>query len=152
MGTGFRENLPRGLFSTTLFQDKFACAFSSKHPLAKKKSINLYDYLQASHLYVAPFGLGIEKVDEELRLMGAKRNISATMPHFSVACFTLLETDHILTLPKRVLEKMSKVIDIEVRDLPFEVEPFDVYLIWHESNHRSPQHQWLRKTMREILD
>jgi DNA-binding transcriptional LysR family regulator len=84
--------------------------------------------------------------------LGYRRDVAMTMPHFSVAIQTLSKGGQILTLPYRVLEKMSRYVPIKVFKLPFDVDPFDVSIIWHEKTKNSQAHAWLRNQLYDLFE
>jgi DNA-binding transcriptional LysR family regulator len=53
-------------------------------------------------------------------------------------------TDCILTVPSQVAVKLSGMLGLQVLPPPFDFEPFDVMVLWHERFHKDPAHQWLR--------
>jgi DNA-binding transcriptional LysR family regulator len=71
------------------------------------------------------------------------------VPHFLAAAALVAESDMILSLPRRLANRMASIYSIAVLDMPLEVEPFDVTMIWHERRQDDRAHAWLRQQVVE---
>jgi DNA-binding transcriptional LysR family regulator len=71
------------------------------------------------------------------------------MPHFIAAPMLVAESDMILSLPRRLARRIAATAPIEVLELPLEIEPLTVSMIWHERRQDDPAHAWLRRQMVE---
>ena len=60
------------------------------------------------------------------------------------------ESDLILTLPRKLAQRMAKLANIEILELPIAIQPFELSMIWHERQHYDPAHIWLRNQVLEV--
>lgn len=53
---------------------------------------------------------------------------------------------------KRLAKYLAGFLPLNLRPLPFETEPLNLILAWHERTHRDPSRQWLRRQIEECVD
>jgi DNA-binding transcriptional LysR family regulator len=60
------------------------------------------------------------------------------------AAMAIVESDMVLTLPRRAAKKIAALLPLEVIDAPIDIAPVEVMLLWHERSHRNTEHEWVR--------
>jgi DNA-binding transcriptional LysR family regulator len=144
----------QSLKSTALFQCDIACITHSDHPLAAGDAISLDAYLAASHISpTASSSAGFSPIDGRLAQLGLKRNIAMSVPEYAMIPPIVGGTDLIFTTARAYAEHMvANTLDqhLQVIDAPSEFDRMHLYLLWHERNHTSIAHKWLRRIIRDV--
>jgi DNA-binding transcriptional LysR family regulator len=136
--------LPRSLSEERLFSDGFKCMLRKGHPVLRRKSFTLDDYLALGHVFVAPGGTSGSYVDTELERRGVARRIALQVSSFLVAPLVVAETDLVSTGPERLLKRMSQRYPVVLLPSPLELPRFDLSLVWHSRREHDVAHTWLR--------
>jgi DNA-binding transcriptional LysR family regulator len=141
------NDAPTHFAHTRLYSGEYVCVMRKGHRLAKGLTITLDDYCTAHHLLVSfsgrPFGL----IDEALASINRKRLIVLTVNQFFTAGRVVVESDLLAVLPRHFLSSTGIENDLAVFDLPFDVAPVHVDMVWHTRNQKNTAHQWLRATV-----
>lgn len=135
--------LPEGLRVQQLFEERFVC-LCSREFLGERQRLDLDDYLAAPHLRVALQQSPAEEIDSHLEKLGRRRQVAATVPHFSVAPSLLAGTDLVLTIAARMLPDDLEGHGLACFEPPLKLAPFDFVQIWSETSEDEPARRWLR--------
>ena len=102
---------------------------------------------------VAPSGLNYFSgaLDAALEVLGLKRRIAVTSPHFLLAAYLVANSGMVLALPSRAAQRLSAVLPLAVFELPLKLPEIQISMYWHERTHNSQAHQWFREQVREAL-
>lgn len=136
------------LHRRALFRDRVVCILRSDHPAAGR-TLSMARYLELDHVEVLPIG-GRGLADEVLDSLGQTRRVAITVPHFLVAPFVVLQSDHCFTLAERIARPMAGFLAVRVMPLPMELPTITIWAYWHERLHHDPAHQWLRRLVAEV--
>ena len=90
-------------------------------------------------------------VDSYLDQKGHSRRIAATVNHFSIVPQVLRESNLIASVPELISQDCGFVDGLWMGQLPFEVDPTSLYLIWHTRHDRDPGIVWLRNHVERLL-
>jgi DNA-binding transcriptional LysR family regulator len=131
-----------------LFDEEFVCLLRRGHPLAKKR-LTLERFLKLRHVLIAPMNTGESQVDAALRALGKTRRVTLRVPHFLVAPLAVAESDHVITLPSRVIAAYGPA-RFAVHRPPFPLNGFTVSMLWHTRQDDDPGHRWLRELVAEL--
>ncbi|OZG73183.1 LysR family transcriptional regulator [Hahella sp. CCB-MM4] len=137
------------LRSIWLFDSEYTLAMRDDHPLAKN-GITLKDFLAAKHLMVSLSGDTTGIVDLALSQRGWKRRVAVTVNHFAVVPQLLRESDMIAVIPKIATGGAGYQDGIWFADVPFDLDPTSIYLIWHTRHDRDPGLMWMRQLVEDI--
>jgi DNA-binding transcriptional LysR family regulator len=141
-----REFRPPNHNALTLFQDGYVLAVRHGHPLAKTH-VDLDQFCTASHLLVSPNQNDTRGVtDLALEKIGRVRRVSLVIPVFSIASQILADTDLVAVLPTRLAKKNEHLL--ACLDLPFELAPFEIMVLWPERVDYDPMNKWFRELLR----
>lgn len=138
------------LRSSWLFEGGYVLAMREDHPLAGKR-ISMEEFLEARHLLVSMSGDAHGFVDSYLDQKGQSRRIAATVNHFSTVPQILRETNLIAAVPELISQDCGFVNGLWMSELPFEVDPTSLYLIWHARHDRDPGVIWIRDHVERLL-
>lgn len=133
-----------------LWQESMLAVFSPR-TTKKRPPLSLKDYLACAHVRgVQRGGIMEQKVDQALALVGEKRRVTVSTPHFLVIPELLKQAPVVATLNGRVARWLAKTFGLAISPLPFAVEKFQESIVWHEMADRDPAQHWLRETMVRI--
>jgi DNA-binding transcriptional LysR family regulator len=136
-----------GVRHKLLWKESFVCVLRGDHPMARKRTFTLDDWLSLRHVVVTPRGTPGSLVDTVLAERGQRRMVSVMVPHFLLAPPLVARSDLSWTAPERVGREYAARFGLAVRSVPLALEGFSLYLRWHERNERDPGHRWLRSVM-----
>lgn len=124
-----------------LFSEQYVLAGRKGHPHLTP-SLSLEALCRLEHVIVSPDGGGFwGQTDETLKVLGLKRKVVLSVPHFLFLKAILESTDLVAMLPSRIA-KMSDLI--QTVPVPLDVPGFSLSMLWHERVHRDPAQRWLR--------
>lgn len=126
-----------------LFEDDFVCLLSADNPI-EQHELTLEKFIELNHGMISISGFGPGIVDLELAKHKLQREVMLRTSHFLCIPYLIVNTNLIITLPRKLGELLSQQANIKLLEAPFPIEPFPVYLYWHIKNHNNPIHQWIR--------
>jgi DNA-binding transcriptional LysR family regulator len=148
-----QSDMPNHFGHTHLYSGEYVCVLRRNHPLLSKikkqaqAKISLKEYCNAHHLLVSfsgrPFGL----IDEALAAINKKRLVVLTVNQFFTAGRVVANSDLLTVLPRHFLASTGIAQELVALDLPFEVAPVHVDMVWHTRNDKSSAHTWLRQAV-----
>lgn len=143
---------PDSLFHTQLYSGEYVCVMRRDHPLAldlKRKQLTLDAYCAAHHLLVSFSGRPFGFVDEALATINRTRRIVITVNQFFTAGRVVAGSDLLTVLPRHFLPSTGIRDEFAVVDLPFDVPPVRVDMVWHRRAQSESAQQWLRAVVSE---
>ncbi len=138
---------PDSLFHTQLYSGEYVCVMRRDHPLALdlvNAPLTLDAYCAAHHLLVSFSGRPFGFVDEALAAIGRSRRVVLTVNQFFTAGRVVAGSDLLTVLPRHFLPSTGISDEFAVVNLPFEVPPVRVDMVWHRRAHAVSAQQWLR--------
>jgi len=139
-----------GVRAQALFDERFVCVLRAGHPDAHGRKLSLERFLRLPHVLVSPQGSGPAAVDEALAALGKRRRVTLRIPNFLIAPLVIAETDHVITLPERVVRAVAGRRRLAVFPPPVALPGFSVSQRWHERNDADPAHGWFRDLVAEV--
>lgn len=138
---GAFEKVPEALKARFLLRDGFRMA-QGKHHERGTRNASLDDYCNLRHIMVSQEGNFSSPVDDALAALSKTRKVVVTVSSYNQVALVLSSTHCVATLPSRLLQKYSALLDI--LPLPFTMPPFEIAMAWHPSAQHDAGHQWLR--------
>ena len=132
--------------SAVLFDDRMCCVMRADHPLAAT-NLTMARFLKSEHMRVAMSPTDIRFVDNVIADRGLRRRVALTVPHWLLVPRTLLDTDLLAVVSRKLAEQFTGDGRIVVKSLPFDSESFAWQLYWHRRYDRSPAHVWIREAV-----
>ncbi|MEE4409746.1 LysR family transcriptional regulator [Serratia sp. C2(1)] len=122
------------------------------HPaqLALPAPLSLADYTANDHLLVSYRGANASVIDQQLAAAGVQRKVRYTTPHFAALPPILQNTPVFATVPAGLGKSWSKNYGLKRSELPLEIPPFEVAMLWHHKRNQDPALLWLLEMVREI--
>ncbi|PTL75834.1 LysR family transcriptional regulator [Vitiosangium sp. GDMCC 1.1324] len=133
-----------------LFRDQLICVVRRGHPLAGTR-LTLRQYAAASHVLISPGETARSTIDELLAQRGLQRRIAITVSHFLVAPFVVAASDHLLTIPSRLVEAVAPALRLETVTAPLRTEAYTMTQVWAERSESDAGHRWLRNALRRAI-
>lgn len=141
----------KNVVSKPLSPQEFVCVARSGHPQLKG-NLSLENYTELGHILVSPDRGGNRGViDTQLSQMGEKRQVVCSVPHFLSACVLATRSDHLLTVPRLLGEKIANQLSLDIYDLPFAMPGFTIGFHWHWTRESDPEHASFRNYVLELF-
>lgn len=136
---------PRDLVSRRVFSDRLVCLARRDHPAAGAR-LSVEGYCALNHVAIEPAQATMYRalLDEALEARGLTRRLALSKPDFVGVPFLLERSDLVATMPERLARLFAGRFDLAVFDLPLELPPLDIRMMWHKSTQDSAPHKWLR--------
>jgi len=129
-----------------LYSSAYVCVMRRDHPLSKTP-LTIDAYCEARHLLVSFSGRPFGFVDQALADLGRRRRVVLTVNQFFTAGQVVTRSDLLTVLPRHFLASTGMRHALVVRDLPFEMPPVHVEMLWNSRQTQRPGHQWLRESI-----
>jgi DNA-binding transcriptional LysR family regulator len=133
--------------SQQLFTERFVCVVAAEHPLARRRSVSLPQYLRWPHLDVTP---SQRWIDHALEALETPRRTAVSMPYCVPAAGVLPGTELVLTLPARLVPQFTDPAHTRVLAAPREFGKLQFCSVWHPRLDNDPSHRWLRGIVRSV--
>lgn len=154
------DTMPQSFHQKTLWKDGFSCLFAVSNPVFH--DFRLETYLQAKHVWVSKTGMGagmgitpkdttrLGWVDEALKAIGHKRQITLFTRHYQSAALLAEQKDLIATIPTRSANTQSDNPRLAIRTPPFEIPEFELKMAWSPLLQHNTAHRWLRRLISDL--
>ena len=127
-----------------LYETRYVCVMRAGHPLASV-ALTLDNYCAAHHLLVSLSGRPHGRVDHVLAALGRTRRVVLTVNQFFTASRVVARSDLLTVLPEGFVQATMGDAELVTRDLPLQLGPVNVEMIWHLRHDAAPAHRWLRQ-------
>jgi DNA-binding transcriptional LysR family regulator len=119
------------------------------HPLAERP-LTLDAYCGAKHLLASATGRAMGYVDRTLTSLGRTRRVVLTVNQYFTAGRVLTRSDLLTVLPRVFVPATGHEAQLLVRELPFDMGPMQVTMMWHLRRDAEPAQQWLRALVQQV--
>lgn len=140
---------PAHWIMTKLFDDEFVTVLRKNHPLLRK-GLTRASYVNAGHVLIAPGGTAGGPVDAALAEAGLRRRVAVRVSSFLSACMLVSESDHVVTLPRRIAQIMTRGLAVRIVKPPIATPLIAIAMAHHPVHAKDVAHQWFRQLMRQI--
>lgn len=144
LAVGIYDDLPQEMRSRLLLTDRFVCVVRKEHPVLTKR-FSLEQFVRLAHIQIAPRGKPGGYIDDVLHEKGLKRRVARAVPYFLTALQLTAQTDYVLTVSARIAEKLAPAFGLKVLELPIELRPYALSLVWHPRFDGDAGHRYLRE-------
>ncbi|HIF09317.1 MAG TPA: hypothetical protein EYQ81_05350 [Sneathiellales bacterium] len=90
-------------------------------------------------------------IDDKLKDLGLQRNVVYSIPHFLSACLLAARSEHLLTVPRLLGERIADAFALRLHELPFSMPGFTIGLHWHQTRDSDPEHASFRRFVIKTL-
>jgi len=148
---GNAPEVSQHLVSKTILTEKFLCAMWNHNPVLDSP-LTLDTFLSCQHLQISLDGISPGQVDVELEKMDLKRNVAATIPHYLVAPWIIVDTDLIVTCGEAPLMAMTGTSAITLAKPPIDIPDVVFSMITDQRVRTDPGNIWLRSLIMKQAD
>jgi DNA-binding transcriptional LysR family regulator len=141
--------VPASLQGEVLFEEDFVCVLGSqrKRPASR---LTLKQYLDAPHAIVNVLAGQQTLVDRPLAELGLRRRVALIVPFFVPATLAILDTDLILTIPRRLAQSFQTMRELSIVKPPAAIRSFPYLMVWHPRLTGDFAQAWFREQVRVI--
>lgn len=111
----------------------------------------LANYIANDHLLVSYRGANTSAIDEQLTLHGLQRMVRYTSPHFATLPLILQRSPALATVPEGLGKIWSQDYGLKHSELPLDLSPFEVAMLWHHKRSQDPALLWLMERIRALV-
>lgn len=152
VGLGVFPNPPRQTICVPLFQERFIGIARKKHPAIKNKLISLETFASLSHVLVTLRQDATGEIDKILATHNLQRRVQLTTPHLLILPAIISSSDMIAAVPYRIGAYFSNLANIDVFELPLEIQAWTVSMIWSQLTDKDDANSWLRQTLKTVCE
>lgn len=145
---GSDRMVPPAMKTRKLLEENYVMVQRKGHPRGRAP-LDLDQYCELEHVLVSTSGGSFRGfIDEQLEKLGYGRNVALSVHQFVMAPMIVASTDFVSTLPRRFATRFADRLDLF--DLPFSAQGFNLFAAWHPRTHADPALTWLRNQLAEI--
>ena len=152
LALGVFPNPLRQTICMPLFEEHFVGIARKNHPAIIQTTISLEVFANLSHALITIRRDRTGEVDRALAVHNLQRRIALTVPHMFVLPSIIASTDLITSIPSRMATYFSKLDEIEVFELPIEIQPWTVSMLWSKLTDKDDASCWLRQTLHIMFE
>lgn len=130
-----------------LFRDRFVGVVRPGHALLEEP-VTASAYARASHVAVTRARPDKGPVDRALQALGLERRVAAFVAGYAGALAVARGSDLVATVSARHTQGLRA--GMVAFDLPLDIQPVTVSLLWHPRLDADPAHRWLRGLVRVV--
>ncbi|KGP03531.1 LysR family transcriptional regulator [Alcaligenes sp. DN25] len=130
--------------------ERYVTAMRKGHPLARNE-LDLEAFVAADHLAIDATSSGHSLVENALRSLDMRRNISLTIPHYLAAEQILVNSNYLLTVPNVAVLSFQDPAALCIVPTPLALPSFDVRVHWHERSRQDEGVRWLRTAISDLF-
>jgi DNA-binding transcriptional LysR family regulator len=133
-----------------LWQDEHVCMMCAAEA-REIEALTMDEYLDRGHVAIK-LGDEASLSFEEwfLPRFGRQRRVECTINQFSIAPLFVKGTQRIVTIHRRLAERMAMTHPVKLLPAPFEMQPLREFMVWPRYLDEDPAHRWLRDTITGI--
>lgn len=143
LAVGIYGDLPQEMRSRQLLTDRFVCVVRKDHPVVGRR-LSLEQFVRLAHIQVTPRGKPGGYLDDVLRDRGLERVVARAVPYFVTALQLTAQTDYVLTVSERIAAQLAPTLGLVLHEVPVELRPYALSLVWHPRFDGDPGHRYLR--------
>ncbi|MFE0682765.1 LysR family transcriptional regulator [Streptomyces sp. NPDC058961] len=150
LDVGQMGELPHDIRSESLGAYGYAAIARADGPYATEH-LTPERFAALPHITVTRRGRVRSVVDEKLAELGLERDVLATAPTYTAACFLALRSDALALVPREFAVEAARAMPLAVLDIPLDLPASPYRQAWHLRVDADPAHRWLRGALAEIV-
>ncbi|WP_438291501.1 LysR family transcriptional regulator [Streptomyces sp. HUAS TT7] len=147
---GQMHDLPHDIRSSPLGEYAYAAVVRADGPYAAER-LTPERFAALPHITVTRRGRVRSVVDERLAELGLTRDVLATAPTYSAACFFALRSDALALVPRQFAVEAVRAMPLTILDIPLGLPASPFVQAWHIRVDADPAHRWLRGALADIV-
>ncbi|PSJ52713.1 LysR family transcriptional regulator [Mesorhizobium soli] len=146
---GSDRMVPPAMKARKLLEESYVMIQRKGHPRGRAP-LDLDAYCKLEHVLVSTSGGSFHGfIDEQLEKLGYRRSVALSVHQFVMAPMIVASTDFVSTLPRRFAARFADH-RLDLFELPFSAQGFNLFAAWHPRAHADPALMWLRNQLIEI--
>jgi DNA-binding transcriptional LysR family regulator len=129
-----------------VLQDDFVVILRKNHPAAAAGGLSIEKFAALPHLIFSSGALATDFIDRALAKRKLRRRIGLRAPFLSGEA-TLLTSDMIATVRRRLAMEIVRHSPLVIRPLPHPSPTIETAMIWSRRLDNQPAHRWLREVV-----
>lgn len=150
LATTLFDDSPPNLHGRLLGEDQAVCLMAADHPLTARDALDQAGYLAWRHVQVSGGGDKDSFIDRHLRSQALQRTVQLQVPFFSAMVRVVGQGQALATVPEHIARQLSRLHGLTWRPLAFIAHSQRYWVVWHQRQHASAEHRWLRNRVFEI--
>lgn len=135
----------------SLFSEDFVCMVWRHSELAKGE-LTRERYQKARHLEMRLADDRKDHIEQGLyHQYGIRRNIAVSTYSLTSLPALLIGTNNVATVHSRLANRLAKALPLEIKPLPFEIQPMRQSAQWHHYRSKDPGMIWLREMLQKAV-
>jgi DNA-binding transcriptional LysR family regulator len=147
---GVFPNPPRQTLCESIFEERFVGVARQGHPELRHGTMSLETFTRLSHALTTLRRDTTGAIDQVLSQQNLERHIALTTPHMLVLPFAIASSDLVASLPHRIALRLATVCHLAIFELPVEIKPWTISILWSVLNDQDEANCWLRHTIKTI--
>jgi len=144
------DDAPEALYHRRLFRQDHVCLFRAGHPLAAGP-LTMKRLAGARHLVVAALESPYDAINTALQKAGILAAASFSVPHFSAAPYIVGTTDLVVTVPRKLAERVAAPFGLAYAASPLPLAALQTNVFWHRRYNQDEGNRWLRTLVVEAF-
>ena len=151
MAIALFDKAPKRLEYETLFEEKLVC-IADKNNKELKDGMTIEKFVSLPHLLLEFSEEPASTIQRALSASGLKRHIALKVRHVVPAGYVVKNSLLISVIPERLAIFLQKMVDITIHDIPMDLEPQKVMMVWHKRSENDAGLIWLRENMSNVAE
>lgn len=152
LALGALRSTPELLYQQQLFSHPFVTIVSRRNGLVAD-TITPDLFYELEHVVVSPSNRADTYYDSDIDLLGRKRKIYMTTPHFSTVPVIIERHPQLIaTVPRELAAMFSASRAVKVVPTPVPLPPVTLRQYWHPRFHHDEANIWLRALVKSIFE
>ncbi|MEY4561351.1 MAG: hypothetical protein RLZZ618_628 [Pseudomonadota bacterium] len=139
------------IVTAPLYKQSLVGAVRRGHPLLEAK-VTAKRFAAQRHVLISARANEPTLIDDALANQRLQRFVALTVTNSYAALIAASRSSLVACAPEHMARGMAPVLDIEVFDLPFKLQPLPVVLAWHPRHDADPAHRWLRECAQDVVN
>ncbi|WP_416666215.1 LysR family transcriptional regulator [Egbenema bharatensis] len=149
VGSNFPD-LTRLTFQQPLMEERFVGICRKGHPALSQGAMLLEQFAELPHALVTLRRDEVGVIDRALAARNLQRRIVLTTPYFLTLPAIVSSSDTIAAIPLRLARKFAEQGWVEWFELPLEIAPWMISMVWSQLSDQALACRWLRQTIQQI--
>ena len=149
LALGIYGPLPPELKARPIITDRLVCVLRREHPQSGE-ALTLERFTRMEHIQIAPRGRPGGYLDQVLAAQGTRRRVARAVPYFQVALEMAATSDRALVVSERIARKLAPALGLKIFEVPLELKPFALSMVWHPRFQADRGHAWFRERLVQV--
>jgi hypothetical protein len=135
-----------------LFEDDWVCVAWERNDRIGSR-LTLARFLELDHVVRRQSNPKFLPIDaRDLAQQKLKRKVAASLPQYGLLPVTVVGTQRIATVQRRLAALSSRWLPLKIYKCPFPCTPLRETMQWHSIYEADTGHQWLRELIARVCD